>query len=114
MAVPTATGERTQRVHWFAGRRGEVLDDLVGVEGDLPLALGVLGQDETAETVTELDRAIARLIGLRASVLAHADAIEVGLSATPLATSTSAWLRTTTVTAGPVASRTVKDAVSLT
>ena len=81
-APSTATRDRTQRVHWFAGRVGEVLDDLVGVDGELPLALGVLDETETTETVVELDRAIARLTGLRASVLAHTDAIQLGLSAT--------------------------------
>src|SRR5690348_2633693 len=102
MATPSETLGRTHRVHWFAGRLMEVLDDLVGVEGEAPLALSVLGAEETIETVTTLDSGIARLIGLRASVLAHADATQVGNEATPVATSTSAWFRTATVTTGPV------------
>jgi hypothetical protein len=113
MAAPTATSDRTHRVHWFAGRLGEVLDDVVGPEGAQPLALGVLSAEECAETVTELDREIARLVGLRAAVIARADAVDVGQTATPVATSTSAWLRSTTVTPGSVASRIVKDAVAL-
>ena len=112
MAGPSLTRDRTQRVHWFAGRLGEVLDGLVGDDGEASLALGVLSADEITETVTELDRGIARLIGLRGSVVAHADSIEVGLSATPVATSTSAWLRAQTVTSGPTSSRTVKLALA--
>ncbi len=110
---PTPTGERTQRVHWFAGRLGEVLDDLTGAEGDAPLALSVLSAEDTIETVAELDRGIARLVGLRASVLAHAEAVGVASSATPIAVSTSGWFRTATVAPGPVATRTVKDAVAM-
>ena len=113
MATPSEHHGRTHRVHWFAGRLMQVLDDLVGVEGEAPLALGVLGAEETIETVTELDRAVARLAGLRASVLAHADATQAGLQATPVATSTTGWFRSATVTPGPLASRTVKDAVAL-
>ena len=55
MAGPTLTRDRTQRVHWFAGRLGEVLDDLVGASGDAPLALGVLSESELTETVVELE-----------------------------------------------------------
>ena len=113
MAGTSPTSERTQRVHWFAGRLGEVLDELVGPTGDAPLALSVLSVDETSETVCELDRAIARLIGLRASAIAHADGLQVGLSATPVATSTPAWFRGATVTPASVAVRTVKDATAL-
>src|SRR4051812_15999246 len=87
-AATTPTCERTHRVHWFTGRLGEVLDGLLGPDGRAGLALSVLGPEQPAEGVVGLPREIARLQGLEAEPLAHADAVDVAAHATPVATST--------------------------
>src|SRR4051794_39329315 len=87
----TPTCERTHAVHWFTGRLGEVLDGLLGPDGDAGLALSVLGPAEAAEAVVEVDRVIARLSGLQTELLVHADAVEVPAHATPVATTTRGW-----------------------
>jgi hypothetical protein len=95
--------ERTHRVAWFTGRLGEVLDDVLGVEGDAGLALSLLGPEETATSVVEVDRAIARLTGLKVALLAHAADVDVAGHATPVATSPGGWLSHATRTPAPVA-----------
>src|SRR5690349_3272555 len=87
-SVVTPTCERTHAVHWFAGRLGEVLDGLLGADGQAGLALALLGPEETAEAVVELTQAQARIDGMLATLLAHAETVEVGAHAIPVATST--------------------------
>jgi hypothetical protein len=100
-------------VHWFTGRLGEVLDGVLGPDGQAGLALSCLDPEQTIETVTEVDQAIARLIGLRAELLAHAETVEVAAHATPVSTSTPGWYAHATRTTRPVASRIVKQALRL-
>ena len=111
--VATPVGERTHAVHWFTGRLGEVLDDLLGPDGRAGLALSTLSPDQTAESVVEVDRQIARLTGLRGSLIAHAEIVEVSSHTTPVATTTSSWFAHATCTPGPVATSTVKQALRM-
>jgi hypothetical protein len=82
----TPVEDRSNRVHWFAGRLLEVLADVTA--GGARVA--ELSADETGESILELTEAINCLEGPRAAALAHADAIDVG--AESAATSTGAWL----------------------
>src|SRR4051794_35590392 len=102
----TPVAERVHRVHWFAGRVGEVLDDLTGTGAGAGVRVGALTAAETVETLGELSAAINRIEGLRLAVLAHADRLDVGAESG--ATSTVAWLAHTTATPHPVAHRLVK------
>src|SRR6476661_457284 len=102
-SVVTPTCERTHPVHWFAGRLGEVLDGLLGPDGQSGLGLGLLDELQTAEALVEVHRSIARLQGLEAVLLAHAGVVEVGSHAVPVATSTSTWFAHATLTPGPAA-----------
>ena len=100
----TPVVQRHHRVHWFSGRLHEVLDDLMGVDGAARApggqeAVGLAGEHEaghprpvreappavwvaelsaaqTAEAVTELAAARARLQGLEAALLAHAEVVD--------------------------------------
>lgn len=98
----TPVSERTCRVHWFAGRMHEVLDD-VSAAG---LSMLALGSAQSAETVVELLRAADRIQGLALQVLAHADRIDVGAESG--AVSTGAWLGTAVTVSPARAHRTVK------
>jgi hypothetical protein len=89
----TPVGERVNRVHWFAGRVHEVLDEVA--PGGRPV-VGTLSGGEAAEAVVELVRARARIEGLLLAVLGRADAVDVG--AQQGATSTAAWLGHATAT----------------
>jgi hypothetical protein len=101
----TPVAERVHRVHWFAGRVGEVLDDLTGHTVGGGVRVAGLTAAETVETLTELTAAANRVEGLRLAVLAHADRLD--LAAESGATSTGAWLAHTTRTPHPVAHRQV-------
>lgn len=84
--------ERPQRLHRYAGRLLASLDDVTsaGIGG---VAVGCLDAEETAETVLELGKVIARLEGLRLAVLAHGDAIDLARDVTgPAAGTTAGWL----------------------
>src|SRR3954447_9337569 len=102
----TPVAERVHRVHWFAGRVGEVLDDLTGQAAQSGVRVAALTAAETGETLGELTAAINRIEGLRLAVLAHADRLDV--AAESGATSTAAWLAHTTRTPHPQAHRLVK------
>src|SRR3954447_12999016 len=77
--------ERRHPLHVFAARLHARLDELAGVEA------WALDTDECGETVREVLEAEARLAGLRARLLAHAETVEVAAASS--ATSTAAWLR---------------------
>src|SRR4051794_31453276 len=102
----TPVAERVHRVHWFAGRVGEVLDDVTGTGAGAGVRVAGLTAAETAETLGELTAVINRVEGLRLAVLAHADRLDV--AAESGATSTGAWLAHTTRTPHPQAHRLVK------
>ena len=80
---------RRNRLHWFAGRTHEILDEI--------------GQPSTwAMTPHEHGETIAELLALRSRIEAHlfavlADADRADVAASAGATSTAAWVR-----AGPV------------
>lgn len=78
--------ERANRAHWFTGRVGEVLTDVLA--GGMPLA--TLSAAETAEAIEELAEAMRRQHGMLLRLLAHADARDC--AADDGATSTGAWL----------------------
>ncbi len=105
----TPVSARSRKVHWFSGRLHEVLDDVT--------AGGVRASDmsaaETAETLTELSRAESRIAALKASLLPQADIVDVAAKATPVATSTGAWLAHATRTTVGAAHRLVKAAKRL-
>jgi hypothetical protein len=84
--VDSPVSERGNRVHWFAGRVHQVLDEVTA--GGLPVA--TLTAAETAEALRELSAAAARIEALRVALLAHAEVVEV--AAAEAATSTGAWL----------------------
>ncbi len=111
--VATPVCERAHRVHWFTGRLDEVLDGLLGADGEAGLALSLLGPEQTAEAVVEIARAQARLDGLTAELLAHAESVDVASHATPIATTTGGWFAHATITPRPAARRTVKQALRL-
>ena len=82
----TPVGDRPNRVHWFAGRVHEVLDDVTA--GGVCAAS--LSAAETSEALTELTRASRRIDALRLALLTHGEVVEVATEAG--ATSTGAWL----------------------
>jgi hypothetical protein len=102
----TPVAERSDRVHWFAGRVHEVLDVL----GD-PHPFG-LRPGEVAETVAELERAAARLSGLALRLLAQADRDE--LCGSTGAGTAAGWLRGQVPVAPREARRQVRLARTLT
>jgi hypothetical protein len=81
----TPVAGRSDRLHWFAGRVHEVLDEL----GD-PHPFG-LRPGEVGEAVAELERAAARLSGLALRLLAAADRDDLG--AQTGAGTTPGWVR---------------------
>src|SRR3954454_11369239 len=102
MASTTATTpveQRTNRVHWLAGRVHEVLDDVVA--SGAPVA--TLDAGAAGEAVAELLRAAHRLQALALRVLAHADRVDTAAEVGH--TSTAAWLAHTAVTPGGTAHR---------
>src|SRR4051812_6787370 len=95
----TPVEQRTNRVHWLAGRVHEVLDDVVGCGA--PVA--TLDAGAAGEAVAELLRGVAGLRALALGVLAHA--ARVATAAEVGHTSTAAWLAHTAVTPGGTAHR---------
>ena len=97
------------RLLWFASRAEAVLDDV--------LAGGVhvseLAPEVTAEAVTAFSRLASRMHALATSLLPHAETVDVAAAATPVATSTGAWLAGATCTPVGQAHRRVKVAKRL-
>ena len=96
--VRTPVAQRTHRVHCFAGRAHEVLDDLLGVDGDGFVSLSELGVSATRESIVELSRVQDRIEALKAKLLDHGDILSIGTAPdengdTPAipATTTAAW-----------------------
>ena len=93
---------RGNRLHWFAGRAHEVLDEI--------------GQPPTwAMTPHEHGETIAELLALRSRIEAHlftvvADADRADVAAPAGATSTAAWVRAATGVTGAEATRLVRQA----
>jgi hypothetical protein len=71
--------------HVLSGRLNARLDELAGTE------VWTMTHQETAETIVELQRAQAKLAAAQATLLAHAERIDV--AQLTHATSTAAWLR---------------------
>lgn len=91
----TPVDTRMNRVHWFAGRVHEVLDEVAPAVA----CVAELDATATAESVVELSRAMARMDALRVALLAHADRVDVATEAPGVAaTSTGAWLAQATNT----------------
>jgi hypothetical protein len=90
----TPVSERSNLAHWFTGRVHEVLDEVMNLEPESPsppaVRVAELSPVETAEAIVEIAAAKARLDGLEAALLAHADTVDV--AADSGATSTAAWL----------------------
>ena len=95
---------RTHPVHAFTARLHERLDDLANASH-----LGMSVQDQ-GETVVELDRAIARLEGVKLRVLAAADRNDVGEAT---AATTPGWWAVATRCDGRRARKDVKLACAL-
>src|SRR6476620_7109272 len=93
----TPVAARRHRVHAFAGRAHEVLDDILGADGSSFVALSDLGVGATRETLVELARLVARIEALTAKVLDHGDILKVGTApdeqgdAPAVPGSTAAW-----------------------
>ena len=93
---------RRNRLHWFAGRTHEILDEI--------------GQPATwAMTPHEHGETIAELLALRSRIDAHlfavvADADRADVAASGGATSTAAWVRAGTGVTGAEATRLVRQA----
>ena len=93
---------RRNRLHWFAGRTHEVLDEI--------------GQPATwALTPHEHGETIAELLALRSRIEAHlfavvADADRADVAASAGATSTAAWVRAGSGVTGAEATRLVRQA----
>src|SRR3712207_2881381 len=86
VAAVTDTTTRSNRVHWFAGRVHEVLDDVTAGG----VVVSTLSATETSEAILELTRATRRIEALRLALLSHAERVEV--AAESGAASTGAWL----------------------
>jgi hypothetical protein len=96
---------RGNRLHWFAGRTHQVLDEL-GQPGTWAMTSRALG-----ETVAELVTLRARIDAQLFAVLADADRADVAAEAG--AVSTAAWVRGLTGLTGAEASRLVRQAVAV-
>src|SRR6478672_8437493 len=100
----TPVAERRHRVHAFAGRAHEVLDDILGADGCGFVAMSDLGVAATRETLVELSRLTARIEALQAKVLDHGDILKVGTAADEdgdaptVPGSTAAWFASETAT----------------
>src|SRR5690242_387217 len=100
----TPVAERRHRVHAFAGRAHEVLDDILGADGSTFVAMADLGVAATRETLVELSQLVARVEALTAKVLDHGHVLNVGTAAdedgeTPAVPgSTAAWFASETAT----------------
>src|SRR5215218_6275875 len=115
-ATPVAV--RAVPAHWFAGRVHEVLDEVTTAG-----RVDCLTATESAETIVELRRAVARIEGVLLQVLAHANTAPepgadpqstvLGVAGLTGATSTTAWLAHATRTPHPGARRQVRLAERL-
>jgi hypothetical protein len=101
----TPAADRVHRLHWFAGRLHQVLDE-VGSPATWSMTAG-----EVTETLAELSAGIARLQGLFLGLVADADRTD--LAAGEGAVNTAALVGSLTRASGPVASRTVRTARAL-
>ena len=101
----TPVAMRSNRLHWFAGRTHEVLDDL----GEVPT--WSMSLRERAETVGELASLRSRIDARMAALVAEADRVNIAADAG--ATNTAAWLRGHAKLTGAEAAREVKRAVGL-
>ena len=96
-ATPVAA--RTNRVHCFAGRAHEVLDDLLGADGSAFVSVADLTVSATREAIVELSRLQDRIEALKGRLLDHGDILAIGTAvdehgerpAIP-ATTTASWL----------------------
>src|SRR5215212_1643303 len=86
--APTPVGLRGNRLHWYAGRSHEVLDEL----GE-PVVWAMTAA-EHAETVADLVELQARVQARLMVVLAEADSADV--AAATGAVNTAAWVRQVT------------------
>jgi len=118
----TPVVERTHRIHWFAGRAHDVLDDVVGADGSRLVAMSELSATATRESLIELTRLQSRVEAMKARLLDHAEVIgahaiddpEQGPLTRPLpARSNAAWYAAAAHLPGPVATRQVRVAKRL-
>ena len=114
--------ERTHRVHSFAGRLHDVLDDLLGADGSGFVAMSELSAVATRESLIEVARAQARLDALKGRLLDHSDVVAAHLPPDPdegpvtrplPAMSTAAWYAAATNVPRPVAKDEVRVAKRL-
>jgi len=96
---------RRNRLHWFAGRTHEVLDEI----GDPPTWAITL--HERGESIAELVALEARIRARVCALVAEADHADVAAQAG--ATSTAAWVRGATGLTGAETTRLVKQALAL-
>src|SRR5262245_16222351 len=101
----TPVGARSHRVHWFAGRTHEVLDDLA------PSPAWALTEVERRETIAELVALRDRFDALLLEVVAEADHADDARAQG--AVNTAALIRGATRVTGAEASRLVREARSL-
>ncbi len=82
---PTRTPlvERTHRVHCFAGRAHDALDDLMGADGSGFVSMSELSAFATRESLIELSRLQSRIDGLKAGLLDHAEIVSAHLPPDP-------------------------------
>ncbi len=99
--TPTPLELRNMSWHVLSGRLNARLDELAGTD------VWTMDHRETAETIVELQRAQAKLAAAQATLLAHAERIDVAQLSH--ATSTAAWLRGEV----PLTPRQAKQAVAL-
>ena len=98
---PTPLSRRSRPWHVFTGRLNARLDELAETD------VWAMNHVEVAESIVELRRAQAKLAAIGASLLAHAERVDVAqLSST---TSTAAWLRGEV----PLTPRQARQAVTL-
>src|SRR5215210_1573408 len=102
---PTPVPSRGHRLHWFAGRTNEVLDEL----GE-PVVWAMTPAEQT-ETVAELAALEARVRARLLVLLAEAERGDV--AATTGAVDTAAWVRQVTGLTGVESTRLVKQALAL-
>ena len=86
----TPVAARTHRVHCFAGRVHDALDDIVGADGSAFVALSELGVAATRETIVELARLQDRIEALKAEVPAKRPRLVQVLSR-PRARTSDGW-----------------------
>src|SRR6476661_10806591 len=97
----TAVGERRHRVHAFAGRAHDAIDELRGGDGAAFCSVAELSPLETRESIIEITRLQARLEAVKCRLLDHGTLVGVHLVPDPddgpvtrplPATTPAAWL----------------------